>query len=105
MKTVTAREAKTHFGELLDTMQREPVMVTKNNRPVGIMISIKDEGDTLIPELFMEKEVGYDDWFASKVSSRLEARREGKATLTDHATAMEQAWQRVTARTKKTNAV
>jgi hypothetical protein len=24
MKTMTAREAKTHFGEFLDAMQREP---------------------------------------------------------------------------------
>ena len=31
MKTVTAREAKTHFGELLDAMQREPVIVTKKD--------------------------------------------------------------------------
>ena len=32
MKTITARDAKTRFGELLDSMQREPVVITKNNR-------------------------------------------------------------------------
>ncbi len=100
MKTVTAREAKTHFGELLDTMQREPVMVTKNNRPVGIMISIKDAADTLIPELFMEKEEGYDEWFTSKVAARLAQRREGTSTLKDHDVAMDSLWARVIARTK-----
>lgn len=30
MKVMTAREAKTHFGELLDVMQREPVLARKH---------------------------------------------------------------------------
>lgn len=59
MKTMTARDAKTHFGELLDTMQREPVIVTKNNRPVGIIISMEYAADTLIPEMFLVKEECY----------------------------------------------
>jgi hypothetical protein len=29
MKTMTALEAKTHFGKFLDAAQREPVLVTK----------------------------------------------------------------------------
>lgn len=29
MKVMTASEAKTHFGELLDAMQREPVLAWK----------------------------------------------------------------------------
>ena len=35
MQVITAKDAKSRFGELLDTMQREPVLVTKNKRPVG----------------------------------------------------------------------
>ena len=101
MKTISARDAKTRFGELLDTMQREPVMVTKNNRPVGIMISIKDAADTLIPELFMEKEDGYDEWFTAKVTSSLEILKAGTTTLTDHDEAMDRAWKCVLARTPK----
>ncbi len=54
-------------------MQREPVVVTKNNRPVGIMLSIQDAADTLIPEMFMDQEAGYDAWFAARVSERLAA--------------------------------
>jgi prevent-host-death family protein len=99
-KTVIAREAKTHFGDLLDTMQCEPVMVTKNNRPVGIMISIKDAADTLIPDLFMEKEERYDEWFTSKVAARLAQRREGSSTLKDHDLIMDCVWARVVARTQ-----
>ena len=47
MKKMTAAEAKTHFGEFLDMVQREPVIVTKKNRPVGIMLSMRDIEDTI----------------------------------------------------------
>ena len=68
VKTMTARDAKTHFGEFLDTMQREPVMITKNNRPVGIMLSIEDAADTLVADLFLTPEAGYDEWLRDKVT-------------------------------------
>ncbi len=42
MQTLTANEAKTHFGELLDTVQREPVRVTRRERVVGVMVSAQD---------------------------------------------------------------
>lgn len=103
MKTISARDAKTRFGELLDTMQREPVVVTKNNRPVGIMISIKDASDTLIPELFMDKEEGYDKWFKAKVTKSLKAVKSGATALTKHEQAMDRAWVRALARAKTTS--
>ena len=28
MKTISARDAKCHFGELMDTMQREPILIS-----------------------------------------------------------------------------
>lgn len=42
MKTMTSREAQNGFGNFLDTVQREPVMVTRRNRPVGVMVSMND---------------------------------------------------------------
>jgi prevent-host-death family protein len=88
MKTMTARDAKNRFGEFLDAARREPVIVTKNNRPVGIMISIEDAADTLIPEMFMEKEPGYEEWLKAKVGKTM-ARVEAGATATlPHAEAM-----------------
>ena len=39
MRTVTANEARTRFGELLDRVQREPVRVTRHNREVAVMVS------------------------------------------------------------------
>ena len=39
MKTIPAREAKNHFGALLDSAQKEPVRITKNSRPVAVLLS------------------------------------------------------------------
>jgi prevent-host-death family protein len=50
MKTMTAVEAKTHFGKFLDAAQREPVIVTKKNRAVGVMFSMQDIEDTVWAE-------------------------------------------------------
>ena len=47
MKTITAAEAKNAFGRFLDMAQREPVLVTKNNRAVGVFLSMQDIEDTV----------------------------------------------------------
>jgi antitoxin Phd len=39
---ITAREAKNHFGELLDSAQRAPVKITKNGRGVAVLLSLHD---------------------------------------------------------------
>ena len=39
MKVVTALEAKTRFGEVLEAAQRQPVSITRNGRPSVVMIS------------------------------------------------------------------
>jgi len=41
-RTLSANEAKTHFGELLDLAQRGPVHATRRNRVVGVMVSAAD---------------------------------------------------------------
>jgi prevent-host-death family protein len=35
-------EAKTHFGALLDTAQREPITIEKKGRPVAVIMSQND---------------------------------------------------------------
>lgn len=92
MKTMTSCEAKTHFGKFLDTMQREPVIVTKNNRPVGIMLSIADAKDTLVTEMFLQKEEGYDEWFESKIQKTLDGLKNGSVTLSKHDDVMNRLW-------------
>jgi prevent-host-death family protein len=47
MKTITAAEAKNQFGKFLDMAQREPVVVSKNGRPVGVFLSMQDVEDTI----------------------------------------------------------
>jgi len=42
MKKLAAREAKTHFGELMDTVQREPVSIEKHGRPVAVIMSMQE---------------------------------------------------------------
>ena len=42
MRTYTANEAKTRFGEFLDRVQREPVRVMRHDRVVGVMVSAED---------------------------------------------------------------
>jgi prevent-host-death family protein len=39
MRTMTSLEAQNRFGELIDTSQREPVLITRRGRPVSFVIS------------------------------------------------------------------
>lgn len=42
MRTLTANEAKTQFGQFIDMAQREPVRVMRRDRVVGVMVSAQD---------------------------------------------------------------
>jgi prevent-host-death family protein len=42
MQSFTANEAKTHFGEFVDCVQKGPVQVTRRDRVVGVMVSAED---------------------------------------------------------------
>jgi prevent-host-death family protein len=88
MKIMTARDAKNHFGEFLDAARREPVVVTKNDRPVGIMISLEDAKDTLFADFFIDKESGYEEWLFSKVNTTMARVASGKTELREHSDAM-----------------
>ena len=47
MKTLTATIASKEFGRYLDMAQREPVLVTRKNRPVAVTMSIEDAEELL----------------------------------------------------------
>jgi len=47
MKVISSKEAQNSFGSFLDTVQHEPIMVTRRNRPVGVMLSMEN-----LPALF-----------------------------------------------------
>ena len=42
METLTANEAKTHFGEMLLKAQRAPVQIKKNGKPVAVLVSFDE---------------------------------------------------------------
>ena len=46
MKSLTANEAKTHFGELLLKAQKEPVQISRNGKAVAVVMSM-DEYDAI----------------------------------------------------------
>lgn len=101
MKTLSARDAKNRFGEFIDMARREPVLVTKNDRPVGVFLSIEDAAETLVPDRFMDQEPGYETWLVEKVGATLADVESGKVRLHDHDTAMKELAARIAAlRTK-----
>jgi len=42
MEALSANEAKTHFGDLLLKVQRQPVQINRNGKAVAIVLSIDD---------------------------------------------------------------
>ncbi len=101
MKVMTARDAKNHFGEFLDSARREPVVVTKNDRPVGIMISLEDAKETLFADFFIDKESGYEEWLFGKVAKTTDRVADGTTTLHEHVDAMALMKGRLEARLRK----
>jgi antitoxin Phd len=51
MITKTSAEAQNQFGQLLDTVQREPVAITRHGRPAAYIVSPRD-----MEELMNQKE-------------------------------------------------
>lgn len=42
MKTMSATTASKEFGRFIDAAQREPVLLTKKDRPVAVTVSVAD---------------------------------------------------------------
>lgn len=42
MKTMTATVASKEFGRFIDAAQREPVLLTRKDRPVAVTVSVAD---------------------------------------------------------------
>ena len=78
MKTISSRDAQNAFGHFLDTVQREPVIVTKRNRPVGVMLSMEN-----LPAIF-ELADSMRETIKAGIKSGLADAKAGKGTaLTD----------------------
>ena len=53
MTLFTASDARRRFGRLLETVQREPVTITKNGRAVAIIVPSSDNDLTLEMQGFL----------------------------------------------------
>ena len=42
MESLSANAAKTHFGDLLLKVQREPVQINRNGKAVAVVLSVDD---------------------------------------------------------------
>ena len=42
MEALSANDAKTQFGEMLMKVQRAPVQINKNGKPVAVVISVEE---------------------------------------------------------------
>lgn len=42
MQIMTVKQAKNNFGELTKSLAKEPVIITKNNKPIGAFVSLQD---------------------------------------------------------------
>lgn len=47
MITMTSAEAQNQFGQLLDTVQREPVVITRHGRPAALIVSPQEMDELL----------------------------------------------------------
>lgn len=83
MHTMNITSARKEFLELSDTVQDEPLFITKRGRPVMAMISI-DQYEGMLETI----EILRDQVFARRLQKSLEQIREGKTRSFEEAKAM-----------------
>lgn len=71
MITMTSVEAQNHFGELLDTAQREPVIITRRGRTVAFMVSPQDMADLIEVRIQRSKAVTAFESFFTESDNKL----------------------------------
>lgn len=57
---MSARDARNRFGELLDVVQREPVVVTQTDGPVGVILATENDADRLRSKRLLDEDPRYD---------------------------------------------
>jgi len=80
MVTITSVEAQNRFGQLLDTVQREPVAITRHGRAAAFIVSPQEMEDVLDARRRRSKAVAeLEAWSVQAAKSR----RPAADTLTD----------------------
>ena len=66
MITVTSVEAQNRFGQLLDTILREPVSITRHGRAAAFMVSPQDMAELLDARAKRSRALAaFEDWSAA----------------------------------------
>jgi prevent-host-death family protein len=84
MITVTSVEAQNRFGQLLDTVQREPVAITRHGRPAAFIVSPHEMDELLDSRRKRSKALADMQAWNKKAQARLSpAQAAAAAALTD----------------------
>lgn len=80
MITISSVEAQNRFGQLLDTVQREPVAITRHGRPTAFIVSPQEMEDVLDARRRRSKALADMETWSAQAASRV---RPAAAALTD----------------------
>ena len=58
MRAIAAKDAKNNFGEMLDTVQREPLTIEKHGRAVAVVMSAQEYQQMKLERLQAKLAVG-----------------------------------------------
>lgn len=73
MKTLSATVASKEFGRFMDMVQREPVLLTKKDRPVAVTVSVADWDDLIALRIERGIAAGLADVASGRVTEMTEA--------------------------------
>lgn len=76
MKTMSATSASKEFGRFIDAVQREPVLLTKKDRPVAVTVSVADWEELTALRIERGIAAGLADGVAGQVSELTDAATE-----------------------------
>lgn len=80
MVSITSVDAQNKFGQLLDTVQREPVSITRHGRPAAFIVSPRDMDELLDARRKRSRAVSELTEWSSKAKQKTKA---AAAKLTD----------------------
>ncbi len=73
MKTMSATLASKEFGRFIDAAQREPVLLTKKDRPVAVTVSVADWEELVALRIERGIAAGLADAEAGRVTEMTDA--------------------------------
>ena len=82
MATMTSVDAQNHFGQLLESAQREPVVITRHGRPAAFVVSASEMADLV--ELRRRRKQAAREFAAWRRQAKKTTRR-AAASLSDDA--------------------